>query len=313
MNPLIDVLRQSETDVSVVDEVALQMLPVNHDGMTLELVPQSDSAKPEPIINAAISIDQPELLVDDVTPPSLQQQADSILQAKARLSLWVWFIELVVVTLLCGGLYWYYSLNRTVLVAPVIESHGILPTIDSVVDQPTHEVTEVPVDLPKSELPINVVAPLISLTTPNQPSVAAVKQVHQAKVKLTKAIQYPVPIGVSVQSSAVVLTENAALGLTDQISHYQSRIESNTATADDFAQLGVLYAQQFRWHDMHSAYAEAVRKAPGQQDYHFNLAVSLERIGQPELAAKHYRQSLHQTNFVAEQARARLNAIGATQ
>ena len=62
--------------------------------------------------------------------------------------------------------------------------------------------------------------------------------------------------------------------------------------------LGNLYASQQRWHDAQQAYYEALLTArtqaegPVSPDYAFNLAISLERINQPEAALNFYREAL---------------------
>ncbi|MDP3517457.1 MAG: tetratricopeptide repeat protein [Pseudohongiella sp.] len=62
--------------------------------------------------------------------------------------------------------------------------------------------------------------------------------------------------------------------------------------------LGNLYASQQRWHDAQQAYYDALLTArtqaegPVSPDYAFNLAISLERINQPEAALNFYREAL---------------------
>lgn len=56
--------------------------------------------------------------------------------------------------------------------------------------------------------------------------------------------------------------------------------------------LGNLYAEQNRWGDAQAAYFEAYRTAPGNADYAFNLAVSLDRLRQPEAAREYYEKAL---------------------
>ncbi|SHG71271.1 Tfp pilus assembly protein PilF [Massilia sp. CF038] len=56
--------------------------------------------------------------------------------------------------------------------------------------------------------------------------------------------------------------------------------------------LGNVYAQQQRWPEAQQAYFQAVGAAPGNADYVFNLAVSLDRLGQKKLALEHYKQTL---------------------
>ena len=56
--------------------------------------------------------------------------------------------------------------------------------------------------------------------------------------------------------------------------------------------LGNVYAAQGRWHDAQGAYFEAHRLDPANADIAYNLAVSLDQIGQPKLAAEQYRRAL---------------------
>ena len=56
--------------------------------------------------------------------------------------------------------------------------------------------------------------------------------------------------------------------------------------------LGNVYAAQGRWHDAQGAYFEAHRLDPANADIAYNLAISLDHIGQPRLAAEHYRRAL---------------------
>ncbi len=56
--------------------------------------------------------------------------------------------------------------------------------------------------------------------------------------------------------------------------------------------LGNLYARQGRWRDAQAAYFNAVAADGDNPDYLFNLAVSLDQLRQPRLAAQHYRLAL---------------------
>ena len=55
--------------------------------------------------------------------------------------------------------------------------------------------------------------------------------------------------------------------------------------------LGNLYAEQSRWADAEQAYFQAQRLAPGNPDYAFNLAVSLDHLFQPKPALTYYRRA----------------------
>lgn len=56
--------------------------------------------------------------------------------------------------------------------------------------------------------------------------------------------------------------------------------------------LGNLYADQARWNDAQAAYFEAYRGAPGNADYAFNLAVSLDQLRQTAAALRYYEKAL---------------------
>ena len=56
--------------------------------------------------------------------------------------------------------------------------------------------------------------------------------------------------------------------------------------------LGNVYAQDGRWSDAQQAWFKAFSSDPGNPDYLFNLAVSLDHLHQPHLAAQYYRQAL---------------------
>jgi Flp pilus assembly protein TadD len=82
-----------------------------------------------------------------------------------------------------------------------------------------------------------------------------------------------------------------------------------------FFALGNLYAAQGRWNDAQGSYFEAQRMAPDSADYAFNLAVSLEHIGQPKAAAEYYQRALRlaqggaATSFDPALARDRLQQL----
>lgn len=56
--------------------------------------------------------------------------------------------------------------------------------------------------------------------------------------------------------------------------------------------LGNLYSRQSRWPEAQQAYFNAVAAEADNPDYLFNLAVSLDHLHQPRLAAQHYRLAL---------------------
>ena len=56
--------------------------------------------------------------------------------------------------------------------------------------------------------------------------------------------------------------------------------------------LGNLYAKQRRWPEAQQQFFRAYSAVPGNPDYAFNLAVGLDRLNQPRLAATYYQQAL---------------------
>ena len=78
--------------------------------------------------------------------------------------------------------------------------------------------------------------------------------------------------------------------------------------------LGNLYAEQSRWGEAQQSYFSAANHDPDQPQYLFNLAVSLDHLGQRKLAAQYYQRALQQDqagteNFDHAQTRRRLNEL----
>lgn len=101
---------------------------------------------------------------------------------------------------------------------------------------------------------------------------------------------------------------------------YESRLRSLLGERGDNAALhhalGSLLAQQHRWGEAQEAFFRAVTLAPRASDYHFNLAVSLDHLGQYSQARSYYRQALDlaataSSTFSREAAQSRLAALEA--
>lgn len=56
--------------------------------------------------------------------------------------------------------------------------------------------------------------------------------------------------------------------------------------------LAQYYASRNRWHEAQEQYFQAFAQDPGNADLAFNLAICLDHIGQPKLAAEYYRKAL---------------------
>lgn len=68
-------------------------------------------------------------------------------------------------------------------------------------------------------------------------------------------------------------------------------IEQPESSTLHFA-LGNYYAEQSRWSDAQQAYFDAYKLAPGNAELAFNLAVSLDRLGQHKPAVQYYQRAL---------------------
>ena len=78
--------------------------------------------------------------------------------------------------------------------------------------------------------------------------------------------------------------------------------------------LANLYAAQARWPQAQQAYFDAQRLRPTHPDYAFNLAISLEHLGQPQAALEYYRRALalatrQPANFAVAAAEQRVQAL----
>ena len=84
-------------------------------------------------------------------------------------------------------------------------------------------------------------------------------------------------------------------GQTDPLQS-ESRIKNMLAQQPDAAflnfPLGNQYAAQGRWPDAQAAYFRAFSADPDNPDYAYNLAVSLDHLGQGKLALEYYRRAL---------------------
>lgn len=98
----------------------------------------------------------------------------------------------------------------------------------------------------------------------------------------------------------------------------ESRLKSLAAAQPDNAaphfSLGNLYARSGRWNDAQQAYFRAYNADPENPDILYNLAVSLEHIRQPKIAAKYYAQAItaaeqRPAGFDRGQAAARLKSL----
>jgi len=98
------------------------------------------------------------------------------------------------------------------------------------------------------------------------------------------------PRNATAIAGLAALTEAARPEALEQ--HLLREISQHPNSASLQVLLGNAYAAQSLWMQAQSAYFEAHRLDPGNPDIAYNLAVSLDRIGQPALAAKMYHRAL---------------------
>lgn len=92
---------------------------------------------------------------------------------------------------------------------------------------------------------------------------------------------------------AGLLSLNGQQLTTPKISQLKAMLQEEPHAAHLHFLLGSEYAQQSRWPEAQQAYFQAYSYANGNADYAYNLAVSLERIGQVERALAFYERALH--------------------
>ncbi|MEI7842903.1 MAG: tetratricopeptide repeat protein [Gallionellaceae bacterium] len=109
----------------------------------------------------------------------------------------------------------------------------------------------------------------------------------------------------------------ASFGTTDSASK-ESRLKQLIAQQPDSAalhfSLGNQYVTQSRWSDAQQAYFNALAIEPSNGLFAYNLAISLDHLGQRKVAARYYQQALQfdatgNAGFNHTQAQQRLNEL----
>ncbi len=75
-------------------------------------------------------------------------------------------------------------------------------------------------------------------------------------------------------------------------SHLKKLLAQNQQSAALHFAVGNLYTEQSRWSEAQQAYFNAFRLEPANAQFAFNLATSLDHLGQSKLAAQYYQQAL---------------------
>lgn len=111
----------------------------------------------------------------------------------------------------------------------------------------------------------------------------------------------------------------AALGKgehADRESRLKLLLEQQPQSAALHFALGNLYAEQSRWPEAQQAYFDSYSLQPDAAQYAYNLAISLDHLGQGKLASQYYRRALEldasgSANFDHSQTQQRVNELKA--
>lgn len=132
-------------------------------------------------------------------------------------------------------------------------------------------------------------------TTPNTDALLGLAAIAQAKGQTAEAIRlYQAVLDIAPRNAIAQAALLDTLGTTDPVAA-ESRIKSMIAREPSgflFYALGNLYADQGRWSDAEHAYFDAHQREPGNADYAFNLAVSLDHLKQADAAVRYYETAL---------------------
>ncbi len=83
--------------------------------------------------------------------------------------------------------------------------------------------------------------------------------------------------------------------------HVRAQIAQNPQSAPLHFALGNVMAAQSRWNEAQVEYFEAFRLEPASADFAYNLAVSLDHLKQPRLAAEYYARAVEASRSQATQ------------
>ncbi|NNM81961.1 MAG: tetratricopeptide repeat protein [Burkholderiales bacterium] len=100
----------------------------------------------------------------------------------------------------------------------------------------------------------------------------------------------------------------------DDESRMKSLIHNSPDSGALYFSLGNGYASESHWSDAEQAYFSALKAASDNPDYAFNLAVSLDHLGQKNLALRYYRKAVELSGrgfpgFDAETAKNRISEL----
>lgn len=134
---------------------------------------------------------------------------------------------------------------------------------------------------------------VVKQTPRNQDALLGLAVVAQHRGEVQAALDYYAqvlllnPQNTWANAGVVALTGDE--NRESQLKHW---LQTRPDSASLHLALGNHYASEARWAEAQQAYFSAYRLAPQDPGIVFNLAVSLEQLGQGKLAAQHYQRAL---------------------
>jgi tetratricopeptide (TPR) repeat protein len=138
-------------------------------------------------------------------------------------------------------------------------------------------------------------------------------QSNQSEAFYLRAIEAD-PMDTLAQAGLISLRAQADADPVQSESRLKNLIAAQPEVPALHLALGNLYARQKRWNEAQQAYFKAYTGDGDNPDVIFNLAVSLDQLHQPALAAEYYRQALasaanRQVGFAPAQVAYRLRDL----
>jgi len=112
-------------------------------------------------------------------------------------------------------------------------------------------------------------------------------------------------LGTRAIAAGSTMVFSRAIETWPSVSERMSRLAAGIAQNPQSPQLrfalGNLFASQSRWNEAQVQYFEAYRLDPASADLAYNLAVSLDHLQQPRLAAEYYARAIESARSQAAQ------------
>ena len=136
---------------------------------------------------------------------------------------------------------------------------------------------------------------ILQQDTKNRDALLGMAAVAQQQQNDGLAIQYYSQVLALDPRDPAAYAAMSALNLSDPSSaesHLKLLIPHRPHAGILYFALGNVYAEQSRWGDAQQAYFNAVNREMENAQFNFNLAVSLDHLGQNELAAQYYQRAM---------------------